>query len=145
MAEGGAGAERFVVQQAKGKKRESLTVHETQAAGAAAFSAAVQAAPRAFLRLIRLQADPQRSRRGLRLDPGQPARPTHPHCTPRADSAPHPAPSALRRPRAGQHPGQALYLAVHVRGGAGAVMASDRGWPVPLSERSLPDQRAITA
>jgi hypothetical protein len=58
MAEGGAEAERFVVQQAKGKKWETLTVHETPVAGAAAFSSAVQAAPRSFLRLIRLQADP---------------------------------------------------------------------------------------
>jgi hypothetical protein len=46
------------VQQAAGKKWETLTVHDAQADGAAAFASAVRAAPRAFLRLIRLQADP---------------------------------------------------------------------------------------
>lgn len=50
--------ERFVVQKAAGKKWETLTVHDAQADGAAAFAAAVRGAPRAFLRLIRLQADP---------------------------------------------------------------------------------------
>lgn len=50
--------ERFVVQRAAGKKWETLTVHDAQADGAAAFTAAVRGAPRAFLRLIRLQADP---------------------------------------------------------------------------------------
>ena len=51
--------ERFVVQRAAGKKWETLTVHDAQADGAAAFAAAVRGAPRAFLRLIRLQADPE--------------------------------------------------------------------------------------
>src|SRR4051812_5516442 len=50
--------ERFVVQRAAGKKWETLTVHGTQAEGAAAFVSAVRAGPRGFLRLIRLQADP---------------------------------------------------------------------------------------
>ncbi|GEO40874.1 hypothetical protein SAE02_50220 [Skermanella aerolata] len=52
------GGERFVVQKASGKKWETLTVHDAQADGAAAFAAAVRGTPRAFLRLIRLQADP---------------------------------------------------------------------------------------
>ena len=51
--------ERFVVQRAAGKKWETLAVHDAQADGAAAFAAAVREAPRAFLRLIRLQADPE--------------------------------------------------------------------------------------
>ena len=46
------------MQRAAGKKWETLTVHDAQADGAAAFAVAVRAAPRAFLRLIRLQADP---------------------------------------------------------------------------------------
>ena len=46
------------MQRATGKKWETLTVHDAQADGAAAFASAVRAAPRAFLRLIRLQADP---------------------------------------------------------------------------------------
>ena len=54
----GAAGERFVVQRAAGKKWETLTVHDAQADGAAAFASAVRGAPRAFLRLIRLQADP---------------------------------------------------------------------------------------
>ena len=58
MIEDGTGGERFVVQRAAGKKWETLTVHDVQADGAAAFAAAVRGAPRAFLRLIRLQADP---------------------------------------------------------------------------------------
>src|SRR4051812_48455052 len=58
MSDGGASGERFVVQRAAGKKWETLTVHDAQADGAAAFASAVQGAPRAFLRLIRLQADP---------------------------------------------------------------------------------------
>jgi hypothetical protein len=58
MGNGGAAGERFVVQRAAGKKWETLTVHDAQADGAAAFAAAVRGAPRAFLRLIRLQADP---------------------------------------------------------------------------------------
>ena len=51
--------ERFVVQKAAGKKWETLAVHDAQADGTAAFAAAVREAPRAFLRLIRLQADPE--------------------------------------------------------------------------------------
>ena len=51
MADGEA--DRFVVQQAKGKKWETLSVHDSPADGAAAFTAAVQTSPRAFLRLIR--------------------------------------------------------------------------------------------
>jgi hypothetical protein len=58
MGDGGRDGERFVVQRAAGKKWETLTVHDAQAEGAAAFAAAVRGAPRAFLRLIRLQADP---------------------------------------------------------------------------------------
>jgi hypothetical protein len=58
MGNGGAAGERFVVQRAAGKKWETLTVHDAQADGAAAFASAVRGAPRAFLRLIRLQADP---------------------------------------------------------------------------------------
>jgi hypothetical protein len=58
MSEDRAAGERFVVQRAAGKKWETLTVHDAQADGAAAFAAAVRGAPRAFLRLIRLQADP---------------------------------------------------------------------------------------
>jgi hypothetical protein len=58
MSDGGAAGERFVVQRAAGKKWETLTVHDAQADGAAAFASAVRGAPRAFLRLIRLQADP---------------------------------------------------------------------------------------
>ncbi len=58
MGDGGAAGERFVVQRAAGKKWETLTVHDAQADGAAAFASAVRGAPRAFLRLIRLQADP---------------------------------------------------------------------------------------
>jgi hypothetical protein len=58
MSEDGTGGERFVVQRAAGKKWETLTVHCTQAEGAAAFASAVRAGPRGFLRLIRLQADP---------------------------------------------------------------------------------------
>jgi hypothetical protein len=58
MIEDGTGSERFVVQRAAGKKWETLTVHGTQAEGAAAFASAVRAGPRSFLRLIRLQADP---------------------------------------------------------------------------------------
>ena len=58
MSEDRAAGERFVVQRAAGKKWETLTVHDAQADGAAAFTAAVRGAPRAFLRLIRLQADP---------------------------------------------------------------------------------------
>ncbi len=46
------------MQKASGKKWETLTVHDAQADGAAAFAAAVRGTPRAFLRLIRLQADP---------------------------------------------------------------------------------------
>ena len=57
MADGNT--DRFVVQQAKGKKWETLSVHDSPAGGGAAFTAAVQAGPRAFLRLIRLQADPE--------------------------------------------------------------------------------------
>jgi hypothetical protein len=56
--DGGAAGERFVVQRAAGKKWETLTVHDAPADGAAAFASAVRGAPRAFLRLIRLQADP---------------------------------------------------------------------------------------
>jgi hypothetical protein len=58
VSDGGSAGERFVVQRAAGKKWETLTVHDAQADGAAAFASAVRAAPRAFLRLIRLQADP---------------------------------------------------------------------------------------
>jgi hypothetical protein len=58
MGDGGPAGERFVVQRAAGKKWETLTVHDAQAEGAAAFASAVRGAPRAFLRLIRLQADP---------------------------------------------------------------------------------------
>jgi hypothetical protein len=58
MSDGGLAGERFVVQRAAGKKWETLTVHDVQADGAAAFASAVRGAPRAFLRLIRLQADP---------------------------------------------------------------------------------------
>ena len=58
MGDGGRDGDRFVVQRAAGKKWETLTVHDAQAEGAAAFAAAVRGAPRAFLRLIRLQADP---------------------------------------------------------------------------------------
>jgi hypothetical protein len=58
MSEDGTGGERFVVQRAAGKKWETLTVHGTQAEGAAAFASAVRAGSRSFLRLIRLQADP---------------------------------------------------------------------------------------
>jgi hypothetical protein len=58
MGNGGPAGERFVVQRAVGKKWETLTVHDAQADGAAAFASAVRGAPRAFLRLIRLQADP---------------------------------------------------------------------------------------
>ena len=58
MSDVGAAGERFVVQRAAGKKWETLTVHDAQTDGAAAFASAVQGAPRAFLRLIRLQADP---------------------------------------------------------------------------------------
>ena len=58
MGDGGAAGERFVVQRAFGKKWETLTVHDVQADSAAAFASAVWGAPRAFLRLIRLQADP---------------------------------------------------------------------------------------
>src|SRR5690349_14496791 len=58
MSEDRAAGERFVVQRAAGNKWETLTVHDAQADGAAAFTAAVRGAPRAFLRLIRLQADP---------------------------------------------------------------------------------------
>jgi hypothetical protein len=58
MIEDGTGGERFVVQRAAGKKWETLTDHGTQAEGAAAFASAVRAGPRSFLRLIRLQADP---------------------------------------------------------------------------------------
>ena len=58
MGDGGRDGERFVVQRAAGKKWETLTVHDAQAEGVAAFAAAVRGAPRAFLRLIRLQADP---------------------------------------------------------------------------------------
>ena len=58
MSDGGAAGERFVVQRAAGKKWETVTVHDAQADGAAAFASAVRGAPRAFLRLIRLQADP---------------------------------------------------------------------------------------
>ena len=58
MGDSGAVGERFVVQRAAGKKWETLTVHDAQADGAAAFASAVRGAPRAFLRLIRLQADP---------------------------------------------------------------------------------------
>jgi hypothetical protein len=56
--DGGAAGERFVVQRAAGKKWETLTVHDAPADGTAAFASAVRGAPRAFLRLIRLQADP---------------------------------------------------------------------------------------
>jgi hypothetical protein len=58
VSDGGSAGERFVVQRAAGKKWETLTVHDAQAEGAAAFASAVRAAPRTFLRLIRLQADP---------------------------------------------------------------------------------------
>ena len=58
MGDGGAVGDRFVVQRAVGKKWETMTVHDAQAEGAAAFASAVRGAPRAFLRLIRLQADP---------------------------------------------------------------------------------------
>ena len=58
MNDGVTAGERFVVQRAAGKKWETLTVHGTQAEGAAAFVSAVRAGPRGFLRLIRLQADP---------------------------------------------------------------------------------------
>jgi hypothetical protein len=58
MGDGGPAGERFVLQRAAGKKWETLTVHDAQAEGAAAFASAVRGAPRAFLRLIRLQADP---------------------------------------------------------------------------------------
>jgi hypothetical protein len=58
MSKDRSGGERFVVQKASGKKWETLTVHDAQADGATAFAAAVRGAPRTFLRLIRLQADP---------------------------------------------------------------------------------------
>src|SRR3954452_23448970 len=58
MSGGGSVGERFVVQRAVGKKWETLPVHGAQAEGPAAFASAVRAGPRAFLRLIRLQADP---------------------------------------------------------------------------------------
>src|SRR4051794_41438755 len=58
MSDGGASGNGFVVQRAAGKKWETLTVHDAQADGAAAFASAVRGTPRAFLRLIRLQADP---------------------------------------------------------------------------------------
>ena len=58
MGEDRVTGERFVVQKAAGKKWETLAVHDAQVDGAAAFAAAVRGAPRAFLRLIRLQADP---------------------------------------------------------------------------------------
>ncbi|EWY38449.1 hypothetical protein N825_13250 [Skermanella stibiiresistens SB22] len=57
----GAGREasdRFVIQRAVGKKWETVEVHGDAAGGAAAFAASVRAAPRSFLRLIRLRADP---------------------------------------------------------------------------------------
>jgi hypothetical protein len=59
MGEDRVTGERFVVQRAAGKKWETLAVHDAQADGTAAFAAAVREAPRAFLRLIRLQADPE--------------------------------------------------------------------------------------
>ena len=51
--------DRFAVQRAADRKWETVAVHETEAAGSAAFLAAVQASPRTFLRLIRLRADTQ--------------------------------------------------------------------------------------
>ncbi|UEM20024.1 hypothetical protein JL100_023560 [Skermanella mucosa] len=59
MTDRPAQGDRFVVQRAAGKKWETLTVHGSQGEGSAAFAAAVQAAPRSFLRLIRLRADPE--------------------------------------------------------------------------------------
>ncbi|QQP88642.1 hypothetical protein IGS68_21865 [Skermanella sp. TT6] len=58
MIDARADSDRFVVQRASGGKWETVTVHGSQAEGSAAFAAAVRAAPRSFLRLIRLRADP---------------------------------------------------------------------------------------
>ncbi|WP_158046989.1 hypothetical protein [Skermanella pratensis] len=59
MTDRQADSDRFVVQRAAGKKWETVTVHGSQGEGSAGFAAAVRAAPRSFLRLIRLRADPE--------------------------------------------------------------------------------------
>jgi hypothetical protein len=58
MADDRDASDRFVVQRAVGKKWETVEVHGDASSGAAAFAASVRAAPRSFLRLIRLRADP---------------------------------------------------------------------------------------